>query len=74
MSPRPTLSKYMPDQAKSLDAALAAAREKFNKGDFKAALADAQAVTSKAKEAASAAAKKKEELGKGLARLEHRDA
>jgi hypothetical protein len=58
------VSKYMPDQAKSLDAALVAAREKFNKGDFKGALADAQAVTSKAKEAASAAAKKKEELSK----------
>jgi hypothetical protein len=63
------VSKYMPDQAKSLDAALAAAREKFNKGDFKGALADAQAVTSKAKEAASAAAKKKEELAKAWADL-----
>jgi hypothetical protein len=58
------VAKYMPEEAKSLDAALAAAREKFNKGDFKGALADAQAVTSKAKEAASAAAKKKEELAK----------
>jgi hypothetical protein len=58
------VSKYMPDQAKSLDAGLVATREKFNKGDFKGALADAQAVTSKAKEAASAAAKKKEELAK----------
>jgi hypothetical protein len=58
------VSKYMPDQARSLDAALAAAREKFNKDDFKGALADAQAVTSKAKDAASAAAKKKEELAK----------
>jgi hypothetical protein len=63
------VSKYMPDQAKSLDAALAAAREKFNKDDFKGALADAQAVTSKAKEAASAAAKKKEELAKAWADL-----
>jgi hypothetical protein len=63
------VSKYMPDQAKSLDTMLAAAREKFNKGDFKAALADAQAVTSKAKEAASAAAKKKEELAKAWADL-----
>jgi hypothetical protein len=63
------VSKYMPDQAKSLDAALAAAREKFNKDDFKGALADAQAVTAKAKEAASAAAKKKEELAKAWADL-----
>jgi hypothetical protein len=58
------VSKYMPDQAKSLDAGLAEAREKFNKGDFKGALSDAQALTSKAKDAASAAAKKKEELAK----------
>jgi hypothetical protein len=63
------VSKYMPDQAKSLDTMLAAAREKFTKGDFKAAMADAQAVTSKAKEAASAAAKKKEELAKAWADL-----
>lgn len=30
-------SKYMPDQVRSLDAAMAAAKEKFNKGDYKAA-------------------------------------
>jgi hypothetical protein len=63
------VAKYMPEQAKSLDVALAAAREKFNKGDFKGALADAQAATAKAKEAASAAAKKKEELGKAWEEL-----
>ena len=58
------VSKYMPDQASSLDAGLAAAREKFNKGDFKGALSDAQALASKAKELASAAAAKKTELTK----------
>jgi hypothetical protein len=58
------VAKYMPDQAKSLDAALSAAREKFNAGDYKAALAGAQEVTSRAKDAASAAAKKKEEFAK----------
>jgi hypothetical protein len=63
------VAKYMPEQAKSLDVALAAAREKFNQGDFKGALADAQAATAKAKEAASAAAKKKEELGKAWEEL-----
>jgi hypothetical protein len=63
------VAKYMPEQAKSLDVGLAAAREKFNKGDFKGALADAQAATAKAKEAASAAAKKKEELGKAWEEL-----
>lgn len=57
-------SKYVPDQAKSLDAELAAAREKFSKGDYKGALADAQALASKAKDVASAAAAKKTELTK----------
>ena len=58
------VSKYLPDQASSLDAGLAAAREKFNKGDFKAASSDAQALASKAKEMGSAAAAKKAELTK----------
>src|SRR5215467_7972236 len=58
------VSKYMPDQASSLDAGLAAAREKFNKGDFKGALSDAQALASKANDMASAAAAKKAELTK----------
>jgi uncharacterized protein YoxC len=58
------VSKYMPDQASALDSGLAAAREKFNKGDFKAALSDAQAVTAKANELASAVAAKKAELSK----------
>jgi predicted small lipoprotein YifL len=58
------VSKYLPDQASALDAGLAAARDKFNKGDFKAALSDAQAVTAKANELASAAAAKKAELSK----------
>jgi predicted small lipoprotein YifL len=58
------VSKYLPDQASALDAGLAAAREKFNKGDFKTALSDAQAVTAKANELASAAAAKKAELSK----------
>ena len=58
------VSKYMPDQASALDAGLAAAREKFNKGDFKGALSDAQALTAKANELASAVAAKKAELSK----------
>src|SRR5215510_1148547 len=58
------IAKYMPDQAKALDAALATAKEKFDKGDYKGALADAQALTGKAKELAQAAAAKKEELTK----------
>jgi len=58
------VSKYMPDEAKSLDAGLAAAREKLNKSDYKAALSEAQAVAGKAKDLVSAAAAKKTELSK----------
>jgi hypothetical protein len=58
------VSKYMPDQASALDAGLASARDKFNKGDFKAALSDAQAVSAKANELASSVAAKKAELSK----------
>ena len=59
-----TASKYMPDQASSLDSALAATREKLSKGDYKAVLSEAPALTSKAQELASAAAVKKAELTK----------
>ena len=57
-------SKYMPDQVGSLDSALAATREKLSKGDYKAVLSEAPALTSKAQEIASAAAAKKAELTK----------
>jgi len=55
-------SKYVPDQVSSLDSALAATREKLSKGDYKAVLSEAPALTSKAQEIASAAAAKKAEL------------
>jgi hypothetical protein len=57
-------SKYVPDQAKSLQAALAATKEKFAKGDYTAALADAKGLTDRAQEVASAASAKKAELAK----------
>jgi hypothetical protein len=57
-------SKYMPDQVRSLESALAATREKLSKGDYKAVLSEAPALTSKAQEIASAAAAKKAELTK----------
>jgi hypothetical protein len=63
------IAKYMPDQAKALDTALAAAKEKFDKGDYKGALADAQALAGKAKELGQAAAAKKEELTKSWTTL-----
>ena len=57
-------SKYVPDQAKSLQAALAAVKEKFAKGEYAAALNDAKSLTDKAKDVASAAGAKKAELAK----------
>jgi hypothetical protein len=57
-------SKYMPDQVGSLESALASTREKLSKGDYKAVLSEAPALTSKAQEIASAAAAKKAELTK----------
>src|SRR5262245_56155518 len=57
-------SKYVPDQWKSVTDALAAAKDSFNKGDYKAALAGAQDVTQRAKDAAAAAAAKKDQLVK----------
>jgi predicted small lipoprotein YifL len=61
--------KYVPDQAKALGAALASAREAFDKGDYKAALEAAQAIPAKASEAATAVAAKKDELTKVWAGL-----
>lgn len=55
-------AKLVPDQTASLESALAAAKDKFAKGDYKAALADAQAIPGKAKELIAAAEAKKTEL------------
>ena len=57
-------AKYVPDQVKSLEGALAAVKDKFAKGDYKAAIPEATALTAKAKEVAEAAKAKKEELTK----------
>ena len=56
--------RYVPDQAKALEAALAAAKDKFAKGDYRAALTEAQALPAKAKDLTAAAATKKAELTK----------
>jgi hypothetical protein len=56
------VSQYLPDEAKSLEAGLAAVKEKFKQGDFKAALPDAQALAAKTKDLVSAAAARKTEL------------
>jgi predicted small lipoprotein YifL len=58
------VSKFAADQGKALTASLAAAREAFDKGDYKTAIELAQAIPAKAKDAAAAAAAKKDELVK----------
>ncbi len=62
-------AKYVPDQAKALMASLADARAAFDKGDYKAALDAAQALPAKAKDVATAAAAKKDELMKSWSSL-----
>jgi major membrane immunogen (membrane-anchored lipoprotein) len=52
-------SRYAADQVRAAESQLAALREKFNNGDFKAVLSDAPALATKAKDIASAAAAKK---------------
>ena len=55
-------AKVVPDQVKSLEDTLASAKEKFVKGEYKAALEEATALTGKAKDVLAAAKAKKEEL------------
>ena len=57
-------AKYVPEEVKSLESALAAVKDKFAKGDYKAALSEAQPLVGKAKGLADAAKAKKEELTK----------
>jgi uncharacterized protein YoxC len=53
---------YVPDQAKSVQDAITAVKDAFGKGNFQAALTDAQALTAKITELKDAAAAKKAEL------------
>jgi hypothetical protein len=55
---------YLPDEAKSLQASLAAVKEKFAKGEYTAAMTDAKALGDRANQVAAAAAAKKTELTK----------
>jgi hypothetical protein len=55
-------SKYVPDQAQSLQAQLTALKDKFGKGEYEAVVTDAKALASQAKDVASAAAAKKTQL------------
>jgi len=54
--------KIVPGEVKSLEDALTAVKEKFSKGEYKTALAEATALSAKAKDVLQAAKAKKEEL------------
>lgn len=56
--------RFVPDQVKSLEDSLASAKEKFAKGEYKAALDEATPLDGKAKGVLAAANAKKEELTK----------
>jgi hypothetical protein len=56
--------KYVPDQLKAVNDSLAAAKDQFAKGDYKAALATASELATKAKDLGAAAVAKKNELTK----------
>ena len=56
--------KYVPDEVKSLESALAAVKDKFAKKEYKAAISEAQSLAGKAKGLVDAAKAKKEELTK----------
>jgi len=57
-------AKYVPDQVKSVEDALKAAKEAFAKGDYAGATTAANGVAAKAKDLVAAAAAKKAELTK----------
>jgi hypothetical protein len=57
-------AKWAPDQARALEASLAATKDKFAKGEYKAVLTEAPALAGRAKEVAAAAAAKKADLTK----------
>jgi hypothetical protein len=61
--------KFAPEQLKTVETSLAAAKDQFAKGDYKAALASATELGTKAKDLAAAAAAKKDELTKSWADL-----
>ena len=60
----PEAEKFVPDQLTACKDALTAAKDQFAKGDYKGALAAATELGTKAKDLATAAAAKKDELTK----------
>jgi HEPN domain-containing protein len=67
---KPEAEKIVPDQIKALEAALSGAKEKFGKGDYKAALSDAQAIPGKVKDLVASLNAKKDELTKTWSNLD----
>lgn len=61
---RPTLQSYAPEQLANLQSMSTSAHEKFDKGDYKGAMADAQAMTPAIQTAVTEASAKKEEFTK----------
>jgi hypothetical protein len=57
-------AKYVPDQVKSVESAIASVKDKLSKSDYKAVLTEAGAIPGKVKELTAAANAKKEELTK----------
>ncbi|MDD3248937.1 MAG: hypothetical protein PHF23_00990 [Smithellaceae bacterium] len=57
-------AKLVPEEVAALEAALASAKEKLDKGEYKAALVEAQGLVGKAKDILAAAKAKKDELSK----------
>jgi Zn-dependent M32 family carboxypeptidase len=61
--------KFAPEQLKAVETSLAAAKDQFAKGEYKAALAGATELSGKVKDLAAATATKKDELTKAWADL-----
>jgi len=57
-------SVYVPDQLKTVEDSLAAAKESFQKGEYQQALTSAKDLAGKAKDLATAVSAKKDELAK----------
>jgi len=64
-------AKVVPDQVAALESALASAKDKLAKGDYQAALTEAQGLAGKANDAVAAAKAQKDELPRQWAELSH---
>jgi hypothetical protein len=67
---RPSLERYVPEEFGSLANLSRAAHDSFNQGDYRAALAQAQAVPARVQAALAAAEAKKQELGRAWEEME----